>query len=189
MKDALAPVISPTPRPEGTPKGMNVLGTFAHHPSLARAFHVFIGHVLYATTLSARQREILIVRVGATRGAYYEWAQHVVLGREAGLTRAEIAALSGDGDGEVRWSPLDAALIRAVDDLIADARIADDTWAALAAEMSTEQILDVICTVGGYDMLAMIMRSAGIELDADLRAWIDAYAAAEQAGVAGPDGR
>jgi alkylhydroperoxidase family enzyme len=174
MKEALAPVSPPTPRPEGTPKGLNVLGMFAHHPPLCRAFHVLMGHVLYATTLSARQREILIVRIGAIRGAYYEWAQHVVLGGEAGLTRAEIAALSGDADS-VGWSPVDAALIRAVDDLIADARIGDDAWAVLAEGLTTQQILDVICTVGGYDMLAMAMRSTGIPLDDDLRAWIESY--------------
>ena len=173
MKEALAPVTPPTPRPEGTPKGLNVLGMFAHHPALARAFHLLIAHLLYGTTLSARQREIVILRVGARRDAYYEWAQHVVLGQEAGLSRAEIAALSGDG--EVTWTLLESALVTAVDELVADANIGDATWAALADGMTEQQILDVVATVGGYDMLAMLMRSTGIPLDDDLRAWIDAY--------------
>ena len=46
-------------RQKGGPKGLNVLGTLARHPSLMHAFHSFNGHILYGTTLSARQRASL----------------------------------------------------------------------------------------------------------------------------------
>src|SRR5690349_24936684 len=80
MRDALAPLTPPVPRSADQPKGLNLLGTFAHHPALIGAFHGFVAHLLYASTLTPRQRELLILRVAAARGATYEWAQHVVLG-------------------------------------------------------------------------------------------------------------
>jgi alkylhydroperoxidase family enzyme len=177
MKDALAALRPPGPRhplprrDEGRPKGLNVLGLLARHPALTRAYHTFNGHVLFATTLSPRQRELLVLRVAAVRGSDYEWAQHVVQGGDAGLTPEEIDRISqGPDAGE--WSPLDRALMRAVDELIADARIGDATWHELAGHLDDQQLMDLIFTVGAYETLAMFLRSAGVELDDDLRPYV-----------------
>jgi alkylhydroperoxidase family enzyme len=174
MRDALAALRPAEPRhpfPErggDRPKGLNVLGTLAHHPALTRAYHTFNGHVLFATTLSERQRELLVLRVAAVRGSEYEWLQHVVLGRDVGLDGDDIARIAA-GPGVDGWAPLDAALVRAVDELLADALIADDTWAALAAELDERQLMDLVFTVGAYDALAMALRSFRVPLDDDLR--------------------
>jgi alkylhydroperoxidase family enzyme len=144
------------------------LGTLARHPALARAYHTFNGHVQFATTLSVRQRELLVLRVAAVRQADYEWAQHVVLARDAGLDDDEIARIA-DGPDAPGWAPLDAAMLRAVDELVADATIIDPTWDTLAGELDEQQLMDLIFTVGAYDVLAMAFRSIGVELDADLR--------------------
>lgn len=173
MRDALAALRPPEPRhplPVGggdRPKALNMLGTLARHPALTRAYHGFNGHVLFATTLSVRQRELLVLRVAAVRGAEYEWRQHVVLARDAGLDDDEIARVAA-GPGAAGWSPLEGAMVAAVDELVADARIADATWAALAAELDEQQLMDLVFTVGAYDLLAMALRSFGVELDADL---------------------
>lgn len=173
MRDAIAALRPPNPRrplPErrdDRPKGLNVLGTLAHHPELTQAYHTFNGHVLFASTLEPRERELVVLRVAAVRHARYEWAQHVVLGRDVGLTDAEIARVEAGPDAE-GWSPLDRALVSAVDELVADAVISDATWAALAAELDERQLMDLVFTVGAYDLLAMALRSFGVELDADL---------------------
>ncbi len=173
MTDALAAIWPPNPRhprPEprpDRPKGLNVLGTFAQHPELARAYQTFNGHVLFATTLSERQRELLVLRVAAVRDCEYEWAQHVVLAADAGITEEEVARIR-QGPGADGWSELEAALLRAVDELVADAVIADRTWAVLSGELDTHQLMDLVFTVGAYDLLAMAMRSFGIERDDDL---------------------
>ncbi len=154
-------------RSKGGPKGLNVLGTLAQHPALMHAYHSFNGHILYTNTLSARQRELLVLRVAARRGAEYEWEQHVRIARDAGITDAEIERIA-EGSHADGWSPIDAAMLRAVDELLADALIADATWAVLAAELDRHQLMDLVFTVGAYDLLAMAFRSFGVELDADL---------------------
>ena len=174
MRDVLAalrpanPRHSFPPRDPSRPKGLNVLGTLALHPELARAYHVFNGHILYATSLSERQRELVVLRVAAVRDAAYEWAQHAVLAGDVGLTEQDLARIA-EGPGAPGWSPLERAMLRAVDELVADAAIGDETWAALSAELDTHQLLDLIFTVGAYDLLAMVFRSVGVELDDDLR--------------------
>ena len=174
MRDALAALMpAGTERPpikqgEGRSKGLNALGTFAHHPALAKAFHTFNGHILFTTTLTDRQRELLVLRVAHRRSAEYEWAQHVILAGDAGITPEEIEAVRTD-PGAPAWSPLDRALLAAADELLDDACIADRTWEALAAELDERQLLDVIFTVGAYELVAMAFKSCGVELDDDLR--------------------
>jgi alkylhydroperoxidase family enzyme len=173
MRDALAALRPPNPRhplPErggDRPKGLNALGTLAQHPELTLAFHTFNGHVLFASTLAPRDRELLVLRVAALRDAEYEWAQHVVLAGDAGIDADQVARI-GEGPA-AGWSPRDRALLRAVDELVADARIGDDTWAELSAELDTHQLMDLVFTVGAYDLLAMAFRSFGVEMDRDLR--------------------
>jgi alkylhydroperoxidase family enzyme len=157
----------PAMRREGRPKGLNALGTFAWHPTLAKAFHTFNGHLLYTTTLSDRHRELLILRVAVRRGSDYERRQHVVLAGDAGLTAEEIERIAGDPDTG-GWSPLERAMLQAVDELLADACVSEGTWGALAQDLATEQLMDLVFTVGAYDLLAMAFRSFGVVPDDDL---------------------
>jgi alkylhydroperoxidase family enzyme len=170
MREALAPLTPAAPRTADQQRGLNLLGTFARHPALTKAYHVFVAHLLFGTTLTPRQRELLILRVAAVRGADYEWAQHVVLALEAGLDREEIAAVHDDEDRS-RWVPTEAALLAAVDELVADTRISDATWTALTRELSDQQLMDVVFTVGGYDLLAMALHTFGVTMDDDLLPW------------------
>jgi hypothetical protein len=61
-------------------------------------------------------------------------------------------------------------MLRAVDELVADAEISDRTWAELAGELDRHQLMDLVFTVGAYDLLAMAFKSFGVELDEDLPA-------------------
>ena len=174
MREAVAALRPPNPRhplpsrDPGRPKGLNVLGTLARHPELTRAYHTFNGHVLFASTLSPRDRELLVLRVAAVRHAEYEWAQHVVQGGDAGLAPDDIARIA-EGPEASGWSPLDAAMLRAVDELIRDAEVSDATWSVLAGELDVQQLMDLVFTVGAYDLLAMALRSFRVELDDDLQ--------------------
>lgn len=173
MRDALAAMRPANPRhplpsrAEGRPKGLNALGMLAHHPELTKAFNTFNGHTQFATRLTTRQRELLILRVAHLRRSEYEWAQHAVLAGDAGLGAGEVAAIA-DGPDAGEWSPLERALLRAVDELIADATVTDATWADLSADLDTQQLMDVVFTVGAYETVAMAFKTFAVELDADL---------------------
>lgn len=150
------------------PKGLNILGVLARHPELTRAYHTFNGHVLFATTLTPRQRELLVLRVAAVRDCDYEWRQHAVLAGDAGIGADEVDRVAEAPD-DPAWSELERAMLGAVGELVHDARISDETWRVLASELDDQQLMDLVFTVGAYDLLAMAFRSFGVELDDDLR--------------------
>lgn len=166
---ALRPKVPRHPLPErgGRPKGLNALGLLAHHPALAEAFNTFNGHILLGSTLSARERELIVLRVARRRACAYEWAQHTVLARDAGVGVDEIRRVVA-GPEAPGWSEEDATLLRAVDELVDSADLSDETWARLARTRDVPRLLDVVFTVGAYDALAMAFRSFRVELDADL---------------------
>jgi alkylhydroperoxidase family enzyme len=149
-------------RPQRRPLS-NMVAILTWHPALTKAFLTFNTH-LFQSTLSDRVRELVTVRVGWLRRSEYEWAQHVAMARAAGISQEEIDAI-GEGPGWKGWSPLEAALLRSVDEIIADRYISDETWAVLAAHFDRRQQMDLVFTIGAYDLLAMAFDTFGLELD------------------------
>ena len=82
--------------------------------------------------LSARHRELLILRVAWRTRSGYEWAQHSRMGADAGVTTAQIDAMT-EGPAAPVWTPLERTLLTAVDEMIDDHVVGDTTWAALAS--------------------------------------------------------
>lgn len=148
--------------------GVNGLGTMVHHPVLTKAFLTFNNHIAITSTISKRMRELLILRIGWLRQAEYEFVQHVSLGLKAGLSNEEIARVQ-DGPDAPGWDPAEADVLRAVDELHAHARIKEETWSRLAARLDDRQILDLIYTVGCYDLLAMVFNSCGVPLEKSMQ--------------------
>ena len=145
----------------------NVFTTLARHPKLLQRWMVFANHVLAKSTLSARDRELLILRIAWLCQSEYEWAQHAVIARLSDIDAAEIDRVRL-GPDDSAWSPHDAALLRAADELHAQAKISDATWSELAKTHDEAQLLDLIFTVGQYNLVAMFLNSAGVELDPGL---------------------
>ena len=142
----------------------NIFRTLANHEKLAKRWMVFANHVLAKSTLPARDREILILRIGWLCQAEYEWGQHVVIGKRAGLTDEEIEAIKQGADAG-NWNEHDALLLRATDELKADAFISDETWSDLSETYSEEQMMDVVFAVGQYNLVSMALNTFGVQLD------------------------
>ena len=142
----------------------NIFRTLATHPRLLKKWLVFGNHILNKSTLPPRERELLILRVGWLCRAEYEWGQHVVIGKKAGLTDDEIERVK-EGPDAPGWSEFDTALLRAVDDLRAQTFISDAVWDALAAAYDKRQLLDLIFTVGQYNLVSMALNTLGVRLD------------------------
>lgn len=136
----------------------NIFATLARHPGLMRKWLPFGGKLL-AGKLPALDREILILRTAVNCGTDYEFGQHVMIGRSVGVDDAAVRALvAGTGPDEL--------LIRAADELHATSVLSDATWSALSERYDERQLLEVAFVVGHYHMVAMVLRSAGVELEA-----------------------
>ena len=121
-------------------------------------------YVLGDNTLPPRDRELLILRIGYLRGSEYEWGQHTRIARSVGVTDDEILRVI-DGPDAAGWSTFDSALLRAVDELHHDSEVSDATWAELSGRYDTRQLMDLVFTVGQYNLVSIALRTFRVPLD------------------------
>lgn len=142
----------------------NTMMTLANHPRLAIASLDLGKYMLVHSTLTPRQKELVVLRVAWRYDSHYQWAHHVHAGRKLGMTDAEFAALGKAGPDPL-WSPSEQALLDAVDQLCDRGRIEDATWAALTGEMDRHQVMDLLYSVGFFAMNAWAFGAMGIQLE------------------------
>ena len=148
----------------------NIFKTLANHPDLAKRWMVFANHILGKSTLSVRDRELVILRIGYLCQAGYEWGQHVLIARQAGMSDGEIR-LCQSGPQTPGISELDQALLSATDELHADAHVSDETWATLSKHYNPQQMMDLVFTIGQYNLVSMALNSFGVQPDEGLPGW------------------
>jgi 4-carboxymuconolactone decarboxylase len=142
----------------------NIFKVLAHHPKLVKRWTPFAGHILGKQTLPFRDRELLILRIGWLNQAEYEFAQHELIARRGGVSDEDIARIK-EGPKAAGWSEKEAALMQAADDLYENSVVSDATWATLSMSYSTEQLMDVVFTIGQYNMVSWALNSFGVPLD------------------------
>lgn len=148
---------------------INVHKLMAHNPALLKAWWSFRNHSVNGGSLGARRGELVILRVGVGLAAWYEWGSHVDRSLRCGLTIEEInAVLQREVEG--RWSPAEAALLAAVDELLRDHALSPEMRARLAAHFTAAEVLDLIAIHGMYLILGCMIRSFGLELDTEVAA-------------------
>jgi alkylhydroperoxidase family enzyme len=173
--------ILPVPAAEWTDAHREILGPMARGNSaidvfttclrnmeLCRNWMPFTRYILGASnSVAPREKELLILRTSFLCDADYDWAHHVPSAKRAGMSDAEVLRITRGADAP-GWSPLDAALIRAADELHRNQHITDRTWTALKEKYSDGQMMDVVFTVGQYTMVSMFLNSAGVQLEPGL---------------------
>jgi 4-carboxymuconolactone decarboxylase len=145
----------------------NIFLTLARHPVLLERYSNFGLYIMRGSTLPARDREVVILRVGVRTGSAYEFAQHVRIGRQTGLVDADIKRVI-DGPDAPGWTARDANLLCAVDELIDEHMVTDETWSKLGESLDISQLMDLVFTIGTYTLVCWALRSFGVQLDAGL---------------------
>jgi alkylhydroperoxidase family enzyme len=148
---------------------LNIFLTLAKNPPLFDVFTKFGSHLLFKGEVPAREREIVILRVGWQSQSEYEFGQHTVIGKQAGLTDDEVTRLARAGTKG--WSDADAALVRLADELCVDNVVSDDTWHALAETWSEPQLLELLMLAGYYRLVSGVLNSAGVSLEPATPGW------------------
>jgi alkylhydroperoxidase family enzyme len=156
-----------TPSPA---KAFNVLATMAHNKTVSKAIGTFARTVLFDSDLPRRQVEIAVLRMGWNCQAVYEFGQHTLFGRDAGLSDEEIYFTTRPVD-QGGWSPADAAILRLVDDLYADDCVSDASWDEACRHFAVPEVIHLIATAGCYRVVSGFLNSAGVQLDEGVPGW------------------
>lgn len=139
-----------------------IFRTMVRHPELY-SLHAQMARLFFRGALSPRDRELAILRVGWLCQAPFEWGEHVPIAKGVGLSEEEIERVTR-GSEMPGWSDHDRAILRAVEELRADAMISDETWSVLAGDLDDRQLIELVMLVGQYETVAYYQNALRLRL-------------------------
>jgi alkylhydroperoxidase family enzyme len=143
----------------------NDLRTLLNVPQMADSLMPFYVYVSSESSLTPRHRGILMLRTAWLAGSEYMWSRHAALARKQGLAAEEIRRVAEGPNGR-GWTPFDATLLSAADQLYRNCFINDATWKGLSAEYDMNHLMDAVMTIADITTLSLMYNSMGVQPDA-----------------------
>jgi alkylhydroperoxidase family enzyme len=142
----------------------NIFRMMANTPASFRGFTDLASSILLRSEFDPRKREIAVLRTAHVTGSIYEWTQHVRIGRNLGLTDAEIDAIQAGGP----VSALDDEsnmLCRVADEIARDVRLSDEALEWALATYGVRQACELILCCSYFNMLSRFLESTRVQLE------------------------
>jgi 4-carboxymuconolactone decarboxylase len=143
----------------GSTRGGQVGRPFAillQRPEIARAMADLGSVIRFQSTLSDRDRELVIVTTAIERSCDFEWQAHRPLASAAGVSEGTLEAVAGGNEvAEDRDNKI-VAYVRA---LARTGQVESDTYEEASALFGDAGVVEMTAIVGYYTLLAMVMNA------------------------------
>jgi alkylhydroperoxidase family enzyme len=148
----------------------------ANSPNGLRAFGGLGQFIRHKSRLDPRLRELAILQVGWLARAPYEWSHHVKIGRDFGVSNDDIRALIDETDGKAsRLEPLAKLVLKAAREMTNDLAISPATFAALATDLDSERLVDLVITISFYNAVVRLLGSLAIDVEPEYQPYLDEF--------------
>jgi alkylhydroperoxidase family enzyme len=157
----IAPLVERITRERG--KVLNLYGMLLHSMPVAEGWLAFLTAIRQKCSLSARLRELVIMRIAVLNGAEYEFDQHVPFALAEGLTQAQLSALR-----QGRFDSFDAveqAVLAYCDSMTRDIHVPDAVFAAVKPHLSDRHLVELTATIGAYNMVSRFLEALQVDHD------------------------
>jgi len=154
----------------GAMRPLHLGATLVHNRPVRAGIQAMAGIFFDPEQLDPRLRELIVLRMAWDTQSQYEWGQHVVAARAAGIPEEEIVLVTRPVD-DGSWTDLERVALRMVDDLHADDCVGDATWSALASLVDEHQAIAMVGLASCYRMVAGVLNSLGIQPEPGLPRW------------------
>jgi 4-carboxymuconolactone decarboxylase len=144
----------------------NVARMLGNAEGLAPPLHGFLATFFSKLELPVQLRELVILLVGKTTEADYEWNQHVPIAERLGISSEKIDAIDR-GDLEANClTEVEQAVLVFTAQMLAGPRPDDAALERLAAAgLDPGQMVEVTLVAGGYQLLAHVITVFDVDED------------------------
>jgi 4-carboxymuconolactone decarboxylase len=132
-------------------------------PECMRRLQHFGAYLRYESAIDPRLREMVILLTARHFRQDFEWVTHEGRAREAGVLPATIDAIRA-GRAPASLAPDEAMIFELCPVLFDDGRVPDGLYARAVAVLGEPGFIDVVCAVGYYSTLALIMNATSTSL-------------------------
>ena len=147
---------------------LNLDRLLLHSPPLALGWNGLLGAIRTRLELPARLRELVVMSVGAINQAGYEWSQHEPEFLQAGGTRAQLAALRDPAAALTDAGSFDEperAVLALTHEMTTRVAVSPETMRRVRAHLPDRQVVELIGTIAGYNMVSRFVVATGVELE------------------------
>ena len=145
----------------------NGLKTLLHVPELVEGVMPYTNYLSEESTLTPRQRELLVLRTAWLFGNQPLWATHAPRAKSAGMAAPDLRRIA-QGPDAPGWDPFEATLLRLADQLYRNSSVTGATWQALSASFDMFHLMDAVETVNHFIVLSLVYNSFGVQPDEGL---------------------
>jgi alkylhydroperoxidase family enzyme len=142
---------------------LNIFRALSHSPEALRRFMKLGSYFLGEGKLDPRLRELAILRAGWLCRAPYEFSQHIAFGRRTGLSDEQIRAIAEPSSRH--FSPEELAILSFATEMTVDARVSDETFAAVRSLCSEEEIVELTMVTGFYNLVSRVLNTLDVDID------------------------
>jgi alkylhydroperoxidase family enzyme len=133
-----------------------------HSPPLAAGWSDFFGAIRDEMTVTARLREIAILRVANLNGDTHNRWHHEEIARQSGFTEAEILALRNRAL-PTEFSDLERAVLAYADALTVDVKVDEAVFAAVRDLVTTREMVEITGIIASYNCVSRFLVGMGID--------------------------
>ena len=145
-------------------RNTNLHKLLVNSPDMARAFNGVGGYIRFKSKLDPRLRELAILQVGWLERSEYEFTHHVKIGREFGVTDADIHGMIDETEGNPSTlEPLAKAVLKGARERVRQLAMSDDTFAEIKKDLSDEHMTDLVLTIAFYCAVVRVLATMKID--------------------------
>lgn len=155
---------------------INLTRLMVHSPNAARASRAGAMFIRHGSKLDPRLREMAIIQVGYLERSVYEYAHHLKIGLDFGVSEADIRAIADDTAGKpTTLDALTKAVLKATRELTRDISLSDETFAVLRQHLDNERLIDLFFAICSYCATVRMLAALKIDLEDDYRPYLDKF--------------
>ncbi len=136
-----------------------------HAPILAKVRGDYAITLRNKCQLSRKLLELTILRTATMMDCAYELDHHVPLGKRAGLSEQQIAALKDWRPHAALFTPQEQALLAFVDGICDGGNVSDATYADVERHFPTQQIVELAHCATSYYANALFVKTFRLQID------------------------
>jgi alkylhydroperoxidase family enzyme len=157
-------------------RNTNLHKLLVNSPDMARAFNGIGNFIRFKSRLDPRLRELAILQVGWMEKSEYEFTHHVKIGKEFGVTDADIQALMDETAGKpTKLEPLVKAILKGAREMVRDLGMSDATFAEIKKDLSNEHMTDLVLTIAFYCAVVRVLATMKIDNEPQYKEVLQQY--------------
>lgn len=158
---AIAPLVERIKGERG--KVFNLYGMLLHSPPVAEGWLAFLTAIRQKCSLSARIRELVIMRIAVMNGADYEFRAHTPFALAEGITQQQIASLAA-GDGSL-FDPVEQSALAYCESMTRDIHVPQAVFDAVKIHFNEREMVELTATIGAYNLVSRFLEAMQIDHD------------------------